>query len=266
MRLRDLFRREAAFTVVFVHIPKTGGTSLREVLLRQYPARRAFWIVDPVKDSAWLASLPEEDRARLRLVEGHMYYGVHELLPRPCVYMTMLREPVERVLSYYSHIRSREDHFLHETARDLSLGACIERGLTVELDNFMVRALSSLGHVNVPVGGVTRGMLEEAKAHLEGMVVGLTERFEESLAMFAARLGWRRAAAGRANVSASRVRREQLARSELEAVEACNALDAELYAYGRELFEAQRLGALADPGTTKNPGLVTGVLQTVRGR
>lgn len=250
MSVLDRLRRHPPYTVVFVHIPKTAGSSLREVLLRQYPPRRGrtFWIVDPVKDSAWLASLPEEERARLSLVEGHMYYGVHELLPRPCVYLTMLRDPMERVLSYYSHIRSREDHFLYEAARELTLGACIERGLTVELDNFMVRALSSLRHANVPVGGVTREMLEEAKAHLDGMYLGLTERFEESLAWFAARLGWRGlggwrgAATARANITAARVRREDLSRSDVEMVEGANAYDTELYAYGRAVFEARVRG------------------------
>lgn len=244
----DRFRRRPAYTVVFVHIPKTAGSSLREVLLRQYRPR-TFWIVDPVKDTAWLASLPEKERARLRLVEGHMYYGVHELLPLPCAYVTMLRDPMERVLSFYSHIRSRPDHFLHDAAQGLSLSDCIERGLTVELDNFMVRALSSLRNVNVPVGGVSRAMLDEAKGNLERTLIGLTERFEESLALFSAKLGWRHAAAVRTNVSAARIRREELSAEDVKAVEGANALDAELYAFGRALFEAQALQASARTST-----------------
>jgi hypothetical protein len=225
------------FTLVSIHIPKTGGMSLREVLLREACGRPTFWIVDPVKDTAWLRSIPEEDRERWVLVEGHMYYGVHEWLPRPCVYMTMLRDPVERVLSLYSHIRERSDHHLHEAAEGLSVGECIRRGLTVEMDNFMVRAMTSVANAGVPFGGVTREMLEEAKGNLEKVkLVGLTERFEESLEYFGRELGWKGKDVPRVNVSGSRVRREEVG-GELGLGEGVNELDAELYRFAMGLFQ-----------------------------
>ena len=122
-----LFRTNP-FTLIFIHLPKTAGMSLREVLLKEAGRTPTFWIVNPVKDTTWLRSIPLETRATYSLVEGHMYYGVHELLPCPSVYMTMLRDPVERILSYYSHLREREDHFLHEAVKDLSLSECIHSG------------------------------------------------------------------------------------------------------------------------------------------
>jgi hypothetical protein len=237
-----LFRRKLPpFTLVFIHIPKTGGMSLREFLLGHY-RKPTFWIVDPVKDTTWLRSIPREERERYSLCEGHMYYGVHELLPRPCVYMTMLRDPVERVLSYYSHLRGRDDHFLHDAVKDLSLADCFRRGLTVELDNYMVRALTSLRNVDVPFGAVTAQMLEEAKAHLSGMLVGITERFDDSMSHFQARLNWRSARAPRTNITAARIRREDLSPEDLDLLRQTNSLDAELYQYAVTLFEARLRG------------------------
>lgn len=244
-----LFSRTPGFTLVFIHMPKTGGMSMRQILLREC-ARPTFWIVDPVRDTAELRSKPVEERGRLTLVEGHMYYGVHEFLPRPCVYMTVLRDPVERVLSYYSHVREREEHHLHEAMRGLSLSECIRRGMTVELDNYMTRALTSLRNVGVPFGGVTAEMLSEAKSHLEGMYVGLTERMEESVAYFRSVLGWRRREVPRMNVTAARVRRQDLPLSEVEAIRAANALDLELYDSGKRLFETRWTESQTEHATT----------------
>jgi len=241
------------FTLVFIHIPKTGGMSLRKVLLRELGGGEHFWIVDPVKDTTWLRTIPHDDRERMALVEGHMYYGVHELLPRPCVYMTMLRNPLERVLSYYSHIRERTDHHLHEAARGLSLAECIRRGLTVELDNFMVRAMTSLANTGVPFGGVTREMLTEAKTHLDGIAfLGLSERFDESLARFREMLGWRGEDVPRVNVTKSRLRAEELSESDLALVREANAFDHELYDHATRLYESR----LREPGRFR-PGLLT---------
>jgi hypothetical protein len=224
-------------TVVFLHIPKTGGMSLHEVLLRESRGKPTFWIADPVKDLEWLTTFPEEERERWTLVEGHMYYGVHERLPRPCVYMTMLRDPVERVLSYYSHVQERPDHHLHQAARGLSIGECIRRGLTVEMDNFMVRALTRVENANLPFGGVTQQLLREAMANLQRVkLLGLTERFSESLVYFGRELAWKGTDVPRVNVTRRRVRREEVG-TDVELVQEANRLDAELYRFAVELFE-----------------------------
>src|SRR5690349_20650120 len=96
-------------TLIFLHIPKTAGISLRQVLINNTPGP-AFRIIHPISDVERLAALPESERAALELVDGHLYYGIHSLLPRPCRYMTMLRDPVEQVLSLYSFIREYKDH------------------------------------------------------------------------------------------------------------------------------------------------------------
>ncbi|MFN0130992.1 MAG: hypothetical protein ACKVW3_00415 [Phycisphaerales bacterium] len=246
------------FTVVFVHIPKTAGISLREALLANTIPHPSFRILHPIDDHTTLGAQKPHVRASLGLVEGHLYYGVHELLSQPTVYVTMLRHPVERALSYYSFIREWQPHHLYERVNRerLSLLDCFRTRLTVELDNFMVRCLTSLRNVHVPFGGVTREMLIEAKAHLDSIAgLGITESFADSLRYLSHVFGWPASVEQRLNTTTERLRRDALSADDLDAIMAHNALDAELHAYGKQLFDARlarAFGPAAAPGV-ENP-------------
>ncbi|MBX3362219.1 MAG: sulfotransferase family 2 domain-containing protein [Phycisphaeraceae bacterium] len=164
---------------MFLHIPKTGGLSLRQTLLRHCAPGASFRIIHQIDDAARFARLPLERRRAIRLIEGHMYYGIHQHVPSPCVYITILRDPVARIRSYYNYVCRSKWHFLHSriTGDNLTLRDCIEQRITVELDNYMTRSLSSLEYVNVPFGQVDERMYVAARAHLESIaIVGTTDR------------------------------------------------------------------------------------------
>ena len=229
-------------TLVFIHIPKTAGMSLRETLLANRAPHPSHRILHPIDDYRALAAMPAEYRRALGLIEGHQYFGAHELVEQPCHYLTMLRDPLERILSYYSFVRSWEPHHLHRTINDgaLTLLDCLRGKLTVELDNFQVRSLTSLRRIHIPFGGVTRSMLDEAKAHLDTFAaVGLTDRFAESVDHFCSVFGWPRSPITTINVSPRRVRHQDLDDSTLDAIRASNDLDQELYEHARLLFAAR---------------------------
>jgi len=89
-------------TVIFVHLPKCAGSTLNRILLRQYKLSETYALAGrSVRDSFLeLKRLPEEKKGGIRLLYGHMHFGLHEHLPQPCVYFTLLRDPVERVISH----------------------------------------------------------------------------------------------------------------------------------------------------------------------
>ena len=103
-------------TVIFLHVGKTGGWTLRQVLYRNVgrsqvmrvkPPRerpRGFLNVQPLEDFAALSSA---DRERPRLIVSHMIFGIHESVPRPSTYISMLRHPVPRAISQYRHVVAR---------------------------------------------------------------------------------------------------------------------------------------------------------------
>ena len=188
-------------TVIFLHVGKTAGATMRRALRRQFRRGEVMEVRAPTvtpgrlrRDGAvdWFASLPEEERGRPRLIVGHMTYGLHEFVPRASEYVTLLREPIALVRSQFHHVRRHEGHVLHEQAKAYpDLVSYIESGLSLEMDNSQTRAFA--GDTTAPFGACTTEMLDRAKANLESFAVaGLTERFDESIVAMIRAFGWRR--------------------------------------------------------------------------
>ena len=79
-----------------------------------YPHPPGFLVSD-------LGLLPLEQRARFRLVMGHFQYGIHEFLPQEYTYVTIVRDPVERVISHYNYLRQTQPEITSDGAVTLSL-------------------------------------------------------------------------------------------------------------------------------------------------
>jgi hypothetical protein len=84
--------------LIILHMPRTGGVSLRRALRGRWGA--AFKVLkaeaaDPFEPIA--ASIGPE----IRVVQGHMNHGLHAFIERPARYATLLRHPVERTLSHF---------------------------------------------------------------------------------------------------------------------------------------------------------------------
>jgi hypothetical protein len=233
-------------TVIFLHIGKTAGTSLRKVLHRQFRSAEILRVETPWRNPTrlrreetleYFAGLPEERRARARLIEGHIIFGLHRSVPRPSTYITLLRNPVSLTISQYSFVLRRPRHWLHErvVSEHLSLEDYVRSGIALETDNSQTRALS--GDTSAGFGECTREMLETAKANLEERfsVVGLTERFDESLIGLKRAFGWSNVCYVRANVSP---RKDPVPPETRAAIEEQNVLDLELYRWASDRFDA----------------------------
>lgn len=229
--------------IVFLHIPKTAGTTLHRIIERQYrPGELYSPGLTEGHGVGELAKLSDERRAEIRMFRGHMGFGVDKHLPVPSTYMTILREPIDRVISYYYFIRRTPGHYLHDfvTSGESDLKAFIDSEAHVMTDNAQTRVLSGVWH-GPRFGGCTDEMLETAKRNLRDRfaVVGLTERFDETLLLMKKAFGWGNVFYTRQNVSSQRPRREELAPETLQAIASTNQLDIALYRYATDLFEEQ---------------------------
>jgi Sulfotransferase family len=237
--------------LIFVHIPKTAGTTFRRVLERQYSADEVLPLYESELGKE-LASIPPAQMNRLRVVLGHFYFGAHAFIPRPSTYVTFLRDPVDRVLSHYYFVRQSPEHEFHEFARQLNLSeflAYCSRSTHGRSDDDQTRQLA--GECGKPSSQVEPAeMLLAAKRHLSEYfaAVGITEEFDRSLILMKRILGWKRTLYTRQNVTRGRPARHALPENDLSAIYRYNKLDLELYSYAAELFREQvsaQGGALA---------------------
>lgn len=243
--------------VFFLHVAKTGGTTLNTVLARGVRRPRRQSIDSFLERGRSYRAMPPERRDSFDLVHGHFYFGLHRATRRPVVMLSMLRDPVERVIShYYGNPSRRPDHYMHAAALRFPLGEYLVRAKemhaegALEVDNFMVRLFAGEESLAVPFGAVGGALFEQARRHLREMhVVGVFERFEESVLLLRRVLGWSRLRClyTRRNVGI-RPRLVELDVATRRALDDCTGWDRELYAEAQRLFERQRAAAGAALG------------------
>jgi hypothetical protein len=224
--------------VIFLHNLKAGGTTFRAILIRQYGARAVYTVGGRRYTTEDLKRIRSLDADKAKVIQGHIPFGVHELLRRESTYVTLLRRPVERVVSLYRFLLTgRLWRMRDEGPLDLSgLAGFVERSALPEVDNGQTRRLSGLAPA---FGRCPDGMLEVAKANLRECfsVVGLTERFDESVVLARRLFGWKPAFYLKTNVTRSGPREEAVTPAARRAVERHNELDLELYRYAEGLLE-----------------------------
>lgn len=227
--------------LIFLHIPKAAGSTLHSVLERHYN-RRNYCTISIPEQLETFKKLPEEVRQHIKLLKGHMPFGMDRYLFGPTKYITLLRNPTERIVSYYYYVKYHPSHYLHRyLAEGMGLAEFAGAGLTGEMDNGQVRLLS--GHdQDIPCGACSHSLLATAKRNLEQSfaVAGLTERFDESLMLMSIVLGWNWIPYYRnQNVSIEKRAGRQLDSTELSAIQQANTLDLELYSWVAERFQVQ---------------------------
>lgn len=225
-----------AEAVIFLHLPKTAGTTLNRLIEWEYRLSEMY-SVDPVLfewSAAHLRKLPPRRLRKTRMFKGHMTFGLHEILPQPATYITVLRDPVERVLSAFYFMRSYKLHPFYWKLRreNWTIEQFVERS---RRDNVQCKIVAGADY-NAPC---TPEIFENAKDNLSHhfSVVGLSERFEESLALMKLRFGWELKSYSSFNVTRSRPKQGDLPQATLDLIAGNNLFDVALYQHAAELFE-----------------------------
>jgi hypothetical protein len=244
---------------LFLHIPKTAGTTLQHSIYDHYsvPGDNGNWFHDGVyyfpygfhktKRPGFTPIVRQMFARRdLRAVTGHFWYGAHAFIPRACFYISLLREPVDRVTSLYHHIVRREDELHHDAI--VCGGVTLEEFVTEfgcrEVDNDQTRRIAG---VERPYGRCRRDMLERAKRNLRDRFafVGTTDRFDESLIALKRLLGWEYVFYVPGLVNRNRPPRSELKRETVSLISERNEHDIALYEYAGRLLD-ERIAASGD--------------------
>lgn len=224
--------------LIFIHLYKNGGTTLHRIIEWEYKLHR----ICSLESHWWLWSYQRIMRwsparlAGMDVFKGHMPFGLHSRLPQAANYLTMLREPVERVISDYYYARRSKLHTNHRDAQRLSLQ---EYFLQKHYHNLQSRVLAGSNPHELFPSVCNADTLAAAKENLarQFIVVGLTERFDETLALLKVVLGWKVKRLRNFRVARNRVPKELVAPATLALIREREQFDLALYGYAASLFE-----------------------------
>lgn len=248
----------------FVHVMKTGGSSFRRRLMNHFGERAVYPTAgvdgaDPVTLKLSVDHLRAQLAARgdqIQVISGHFPLSTVELLEGRYTTMTLLREPVERTLSFLR--QQRRDNV--RAGRRRSLTELYDDGMLHNQMTMMLswtpsemaemsRKLFKLSQEPPEAAGealgrlaCNRGHLERAKEALAGIdAFGVQERLEDFCDELSSRFGWRLGD----SVSLNTTEPVEVPESLRARIAEDSALDVELYEFASELLASG--GPRADP-------------------
>ncbi|MBE9177273.1 sulfotransferase family 2 domain-containing protein [Oculatella sp. LEGE 06141] len=256
MNIAPLERRlTPADQLCFIHLPKTAGSTFTAILDAQFHVQsicpEPHHVADLYPEA--IATPPAELReflTRFNLVRGHFGYSeIDPVLTQP-LYLTMLRDPVDRVISVYEFFKRARERGQAETADYQTLMDATADGLLafvqhpnpvvrLRTSNFQTRQLSEYAPEWTDCSDAER--LASAQHTLNQFVfAGLTERFHESVLLLSYIFGWYPVVEYQnLRVVSKQPRRDGVPATVIDAIATQNQLDLELYQQAKTRFEAQ---------------------------
>lgn len=238
--------------IFLLHIPKTAGQSVRQVIFQAIKPAKMLVLQTPMQ----IAYVSDEELASYPLVAGHVGFNMHKRLPPSVRTITFLRDPVARVVSQYRYFTklSGDANMPVNQFQSYVRGRKLEEMLMDRNDpiteqffcNMQTHALHS--DFWTPFRRAIQDqspeqILEQAKANLQRIeVVGIVERMDESIRRMNAILGWPNTPVPHNNPSEKNTKVE-VTPALAELIRERNPLDVALYEFALQQFDAQTAAA-----------------------
>ena len=227
----------------FIHVPKTGGTTFSSIIERLFAPEDIYPIyVKSDNHNDWndFVALSDVNKQKVKAFYGHVYYGQHVAIPQPVRYITIMRDPVERVISLYCHFLNDEQNALHEEVKRTDIQEFVGKNIDGQACNQQTMMLAGR-RLPLPANGSE--LLEIAKKNVDEniLVTGFTERFDETLVLTRRLLDFPPPYYVKKNISNKKFRKKDFDQATIELIRECNSLDYELYDYAMKRFDEKIL-------------------------
>jgi hypothetical protein len=229
--------------IFFTHIPKTASTSLQRGVIESKVAE------EKQHRFSGLWSALKEEADEFDFLGGHYPYGVHRLYGvRDPRYFVMLREPVDRAISYYYFVRAaNSSSYTHPRAEEVRENTLLDFYQKPEFQNVQARFVAGwwwqlLGRRFTLGNQIGKVMVSQAKRHLyyQYEAFGLKERFQESAELIASRIRTSvRIPERRHQKTPDRPEVSDLDENTVRTLRSLNRWDVALYQFAVEHFEQQ---------------------------
>lgn len=211
--------------VFFIHMPKSGGSTMGQILQSQYEINEVL-SYHHTEDLSKKKALIDCDS--IKVVQGHYFFGLHKYFHRPFSYFTILRDPIDRVVSLYYYLRSTEGK-QYDIYRQMTLQQFVENKIEANIQTTYL------------AGEDGNGSLLKAVRNLTQMcdVVGTTEQFNETLYLLKQKYGWSDVFYERINVTKQRKKLEEISEETIEKIKSIHYKDVVLYRFAKKVMERQ---------------------------
>ena len=200
MRKTELFKNSSmdkSKILIFLHLPRSGGITLKQIINRQYENKEIIALKNSRESIANLDQLTKGEKQKIKCIIGHFPFGSHKYFYGESTYITMLRDPVDRIISHYYSAISREYHYLHNEVvqKNMTLSEYVTSGISFEMENGCTQLLSG-EEKKIPIDINTPEAQQCIKTAKENLIkyftaIGIVERYDESLLLFKRKLGWK---------------------------------------------------------------------------
>ncbi|MEH7238305.1 sulfotransferase family 2 domain-containing protein [Bacillus sp. JJ1562] len=175
--------------------------------------------------------MSEQQYEELEVIYGHCRFGIHKEFTGSYKYITMLRDPIERIISTYYFAKRRPQNRMYESANTYDFKEFIEWELSQNNPAFE-------NHQTRFVSGEKKPDLEKAieNIHESYSVVGIMEMFDESIFLMKEYLDWEDISYEKENVTSNWPKQADLPQNTIALIAEKNQLDLELYQYAKKLL------------------------------
>lgn len=175
-------------TTIFMHLPKTAGSSLQAALEACYTRESICKLEPDPRDAAkGFVCMPLDQRQQVRLLSGHQLFGLHRHANPGARYIALLRDPLMRAVSDLNHRKRTKGETLSSAELCDALAGHPAEGLATR-DNLYTRWLAAEpGQAEVyedriePDENAYERAKQNVKTHFA--CLGVTEHFFVSAAM-----------------------------------------------------------------------------------
>ncbi len=217
--------------IIFLHLPKTAGTSLVNILHQEYRLENSALLAGDDQEAITKAIKEEK-----LFIHGHFSYNLIEKLNDPDYFKaTLLRDASDRVISRYVHLAySKEPRLREEFYRYKSFEDYLESSFA---DNWQCRMLSGIWHEE----RVDETVFRKALANLSKFDwIATAEDMPEAALDLSLKLGFESYYQPRLNRRKSEDLWQQVDRDYRLAIESLNAFDQKLVDFARRSYRAKR--------------------------
>lgn len=230
---------EGSRRLVFLHIPKTAGTTLHTILRRQYSVENRFEIdaLDLEASLTKYRSLSKDQAEQITLIHGHCADRLYDWIPAPYDVCAFFRDPIDHVLSSFAYLKRATWNPTHHVVKNMeTIEEFVEFRQKTGNDSPQARYLAGLTiHHSEDFRDVdSQEIRKRAFHHLKALsLVFDLDHFDEALLILKRQFNWRTPYYRVQNVSRKLIVRDALSEDCLAKIKSLVEVDLDIYEEAR---------------------------------